>query len=325
MLIRRRRGWELPESAATPEHLFRQRRRLLKGMATGPALLAGGLGVPPAGRAEAGSPWADLYPAVRDPRYGLDARLSAITDESLATTYNNFYEYGSHKQIWRAAQALEVQPWVITIDGMVEKEQKLDVDRLIRQMALEERLYRLRCVEAWSMAVPWSGFPLKHLVDFARPLGGATYLRVETFLRPEMAPGQRQFWYPWPYVEGLTMAEATNGLAFIATGLYGKPMPRQNGAPLRLVVPWKYGFKSIKSIVRLSFTDQRPVNFWQEIQSSEYGFWANVNPEVPHPRWSQAEEEVLGREGKVPTVLYNGYAEYVAHLYKGLEGEALFM
>ena len=208
---------------------------------------------------------------------------------------------------------------------MVEQERTLDIDDLLRQMPLEERVYRHRCVEAWSMAVPWSGFPLKALVDLARPLGGTTYLRMETFLDPDRASGQKQFWYPWPYVEGLTIAEATHELAFIATGLYGKPIPRQNGAPLRLAVPWKYGFKSIKSIVRFTFTDERPLNFWQEIQDNEYGFWANVNPEVPHPRWSQAEETPLGSTMKVPTVLYNGYAEFVADLYQGLESEPLFM
>jgi sulfoxide reductase catalytic subunit YedY len=266
-------------------------------------------------------PWADLYPTRRNDAYRLDRPL---TEESWATSYNNFYEFGSHKQIASAAQALRLQPWYVTIDGMVEKELTLDADQLIRRMPLEERLYRHRCVEAWSMAVPWSGFPLGTLVDFARPLGSARYVRMETFMDAEMAPGQRQSWYPWPYIEGLTMAEATNELAFIATGLYGKPMPRQNGAPLRLVTPWKYGFKSVKSVRRFTFTDERPVTFWEAIQPSEYGFWANVNPEVPHPRWSQATERVLGSDERVPTQLFNGYGEYVAHLYRGLGGERLF-
>jgi len=325
MLIKRQRGWELPESAATPEHLFRRRRELLKGIAAGPALLAAGMAAGRRAFADEESPWAELYPVERNPAYELDERLPELTDETLVTAYNNFYEFGSHKQIWRAAQALEVQPWTITIDGLVEEERTLDADELIRRMPLEERVYRLRCVEAWSMAVPWSGFPLAALVDFARPLGSAKYLRMETFEDSGLAPGQRQFWYPWPYIEGLTMAEATNELAFIATGLYGKPMPKQNGAPLRLAVPWKYGFKSIKSIVRFTFTEERPVSFWEEIQGSEYGFWANVNPEVPHPRWSQAMEEPLGADEKVPTVIYNGYGEFVADLYEGLEGERLFM
>jgi methionine sulfoxide reductase catalytic subunit len=191
-------------------------------------------------------------------------------------------------------------------------------------MPLEERLYRHRCVEAWAAAVPWTGFPLRSLVDLARPLGSARYLKMVTFQDPDVAAGQRQFWYPWPYVEGLTMQEATHELAFVSTGLYGKPIPKQNGAPLRLVIPWKYGFKSVKSIVLFEFTDQRPVSFWEEIQGSEYGFWANVNPEVPHPRWSQATEEVLGTGDRVPTQLFNGYAEFVAPLYAELSGEILY-
>ena len=174
------------------------------------------------------------------------------------------------------------------------------------------------------MAVPWLGFPLRALVEMAQPLSSARYLQMTTFHMPEVASGQRQYWYPWPYVEGLTMAEATNELAFIATGLYGKRMPAQNGAPLRLVVPWKYGFKSVKSITHFTFTDKRPYSFWERIQPGEYGFWANVNPEVPHPRWSQASERVLGTNERRPTLLFNGYAEQVAGLYKWLGNEELY-
>ncbi|MGH6913862.1 MAG: protein-methionine-sulfoxide reductase catalytic subunit MsrP, partial [Geminicoccales bacterium] len=291
MNIRKKRGWELPEKAATPERVYLDRRRILAGLGLGGAILAAPAALRMAPEHMRGAqaepepspdPWADLYPVQRNDAYWLDRPL---TEESWATSYNNFYEFGSHKQIASAAQALQLQPWTVTIDGMVETARALDADELIRRMPLEERLYRHRCVEAWSMAVPWSGFPLAALVDFARPLSGASYLRMETFMDAEMAPGQRQSWYPWPYIEGLTMAEATNELAFIATGLYGRPMPCQNGAPLRLVAPWKYGFKSVKSIVRFTFTDERPVTFWEAIQPSEYGFWANVNPEVPHPRW----------------------------------------
>ena len=199
MLIGKRSGWALPESAATPEHLFHQRRRLLQGLAAGPILLAGGgLGWPAA--AEDADPNADLYPVPRSPRYQLDQRIPEISGEKLVTTYNNFYEFGSHKQIWKSAQALKPHPWTVTLDGMVQREQTLDIDDLLRQMPLEERVYRNRCVEAWSMAVPWSGFPLRALVDLAQPLGSAKYLRMETFLDPEMASGQKQFWYPWPYV-----------------------------------------------------------------------------------------------------------------------------
>ena len=174
------------------------------------------------------------------------------------------------------------------------------------------------------MAVAWGGFPLAKLVELAKPLSSAKYLRMETFLDPTTALEQRKRYFPWPYVEGLTMAEATNELAFLVTGAYGKPVPKQMGAPLRLAVPWKYGFKSIKSIVRFHFTDQRPKSYWEALQASEYGFWANVNPEVPHPRWSQASEELIGTNERRPTVLFNGYGEYVAQLYKGLERERLW-
>src|SRR5260221_207012 len=199
----------------------------------------------------------------------------------------------------RAAQALRLRPWTVKIDGMVEKPQDVGLDDLIRKMPLEERLYRHRCVEAWSMAIPWSGFPWAGLVKLPKPLSSAKYVRMEPFLDPSIAPGQKQSWYPWPYVEGLTIAEATNELAFLVTGAYGKPVSKVQGAPLRLAVPWKYGFKSIKSIVRFNFTDQRPKSYWEALQSAEYGFWANVNPQVPHPRWSQATEELIGRCRKI--------------------------
>lgn len=331
MLVRNRRGWELPESAATPEAIYQDRRRLIKTLAAGPIIAGAGpflLGCDEAGAAAdkakaSDDPSAGLYPVQRNPRYMLDRPL---TDERFATSYNNFYEFGSHKEIAKAAQALPIRPWTVRIDGLVEKEQTVDIDELLKRMPLEERVYRHRCVEAWAMAVPWSGFAMKAFVELARPLGSAKYVRMETFLNKDVAPGQRASWYPWPYVEGLTIAEATNEMAFIATGLYGKPIPKQNGAPLRLAVPWKYGFKSAKSIVRFNFTSERPKTYWERIQPAEYGFWANVNPQVPHPRWSQAEERLLGEERKtVPTQLYNGYGEYVAQLYAGSQGERLFM
>jgi len=321
MHVIHRRGWELPEHHATPEHLFFNRRALLA--ATGAAALTLSPHLALAQRlADLPDPTKDLYPAKRNDRYALDR---PITDEAVNTTYNNFYEFGSSKTIAKAAQALRIRPWSVKIDGMVERPQEIGLDDLIRKMSLEERLYRHRCVEAWSMAIPWSGFPLAKLVELARPLASAKYLRMETFLDPSTASGQRQTWYPWPYVEGLTMAEATNELAFLVTGAYGKPVVKSMGAPLRLALPWKYGFKSIKSITRFSFTDRRPKSFWEELQASEYGFWANVNPEVPHPRWSQATEELIGRGGeRRPTLLFNGYGEYVAHLYKDVENERLW-
>jgi methionine sulfoxide reductase catalytic subunit len=328
--IKRKRSWELPESAASPEHRFLDRRRLLAAAAAGSAVLAApvvfGLtgrqdGRPAQAEVDPSDPTVGLYPAARNARYVLDRPL---TDERYPTSYNNFYEFGSQKSIQGAAQALQIRPWQVTIDGLVENAITIDADALIGRMPLEERLYRHRCVEAWSMAVPWSGFPMSALVTFARPLAAAKYVRMETFLNPARAPGQKQYWYPWPYVEGLTMPEATSELAFIATGLYGKPLSKQNGAPLRLAVPWKYGFKSIKSIVRFNFTEKRPVSFWESLQSSEYGFWANVNPDVPHPRWSQATERVLGTDERVPTQIFNGYGEFVSHLYAGMTGERLF-
>ncbi len=319
MLIRIPRGWERPERQATDENLFRRRRALIGALAAGPMLLAAG-GMFARARAAA-DPSADLYPAKRNMRYRLDRPL---TDERLTTTYNNFYEFGSHKKISDRAQAMKIRPWEVRIEGMVEKQFTIAIDDLLRRMPLEERLYRLRCVEAWAMDVPWSGFPFKALVDLAKPLSSARYVVMETVADEEAMPGLRQTWYPWPYIDGLTMAEATNELAFLVTGAYGKPLPKQMGAPLRLAVPWKYGFKSIKSIVRFSFTDKRPVNFWESVQGSEYGFWANVNPRVPHRRWSQANERLLGG-GSAPTRLYNGYGEFVAHLYDDLREEKLFM
>ncbi len=326
MRLHVRRGWEIPESRVTPESVYWNRRRLLGAAGTMSALVAGPALAMSVRRAEpaamANDLAADRYPATRNARYRVDRPL---TDPELVTGYNNFYEFGSHKRIWKAAQALKLRPWTVTIDGLVERERVIDAEELIRRMPLEERVYRLRCVEAWSIVVPWTGFPLRALVEFAQPLAAAKYLRMETFLDPDTAPGQRASWYPWPFVEGLTMAEATHELAFLATGVYGAPLPRQNGAPLRLAVPWKYGFKSIKSIVRFTFTERRPDTFWSVVAPEEYGFWANVNPQVPHRRWSQARERPLGEKEEVPTLLYNGYAEFVAGLYRDLAAEPLFM
>ena len=201
-----------------------------------------------------------------------------------------------------------MRPWTVKFDGLVEQPKEVGIDDLLKAVTLEERLYRHRCVEAWSMAVPWTGFPMKALVEFAKPLSSAKYVRFETFLDKAVAPGQSGRFYPWPYVEGVTMAEATNELAFMVTGVYGKPAPNQFGAPLRVVLPWKYGFKSIKAIVKVSFVEERPKSFWEVIQGSEYGFWANVNPQVAHPRWSQATEEDIGTGQRRPTLLYNATA-----------------
>jgi sulfoxide reductase catalytic subunit YedY len=323
MHIIHRRGWEMPERLATPEHLVFNRRAFLIGGATALALAPRtALAQRVEDRANLPDPTADLYPAKRNERYKLDR---PITSEKINADYNNFYEFGTSKHISVTAQALKTRPWTVKIDGLVEKPFEVGIDDLIRKMTVEERTYRHRCVEAWSMAIAWTGFPFKKLVDFAKPLGSAKYVRMETFLNPKMAPGQHVSWFPWPYVEGLTMEEATNELAFLVTGAYGHSLAKQHGAPLRLAVPWKYGFKSIKSIVRVSFVEKPPVGMWQKIQPSEYGFWANVNPKVPHPRWSQATEELIGTGERRPTMLFNGYGEYVADLYKGMEGHQLWM
>ncbi len=321
MLIRSPKGWELPEHQATPESVFLNRRNLIAAAA---GSIAGGLMTREALAQRASDkpdPTLDLYPAKQNGGFTLDR---PITREEVSSEYNNFYEFGGTKRIAHLAKALDTRPWTIKIDGMVEKEMVVDIDTLIRQMQVEERLYRFRCVEAWAMAVPWTGFPLSKLVALAKPTSGAKYLRFETFNNPSVAPGQKQSWYPWPYVEGVTMAEAANDLALVATGIYGKPLGKQFGAPIRLVLPWKYGFKSIKSIVRVTFTDQKPKTFWEGLQASEYGFWANVNPEVSHPRWSQASEVMIDTQERRPTQLFNGYGAFVADVYKGLEKERLW-
>jgi sulfoxide reductase catalytic subunit YedY len=317
VLIKITKGWALPERLATPEQAFLDRRAFIAG--AGSIAAAGALPDFSHAAVNDADPTSDLYPAKRNPKYKIPFEL---TPEEVNSTYNNFYEFGSHKKIYEAAQALPIRPWEVMIDGEVEKPFKIGIDELIRKMQLEERLYRHRCVEAWSMTVPWSGFPMKSLVELAKPLSGAKFVRLETFKNPAVARGQKAAWYPWPYVEGLTIEEATNELTFMVTGAYGKPMAKQFGAPLRLAVPWKYGFKHIKSIVRFTFTDTRPKSFWEVVQSNEYGFWANVNPKYDHPRWSQATERVLGTSITVPTLKYNGYEEFVAHMYKGMEDDA---
>lgn len=325
MLVKVKRGWELPERDVTPEDVFLNRRDIVKALGIAPAIAATASVLPGSmAFATESDPSAGLYPVPRNGKYTVDRPL---TEEIEATTYNNFYEFGSHKQISKAAQRLEIRPWNIKIDGLVEKEFEIGIDDLLKQVSLEERVYRFRCVEAWAMTVPWSGFAMKQLVDLAKPLSGAKYIQMQTIAEDKaQMPGLRQFWYPWPYTEGLTMEEATNEMAFMVTGLYGKPVPKQNGAPLRLATPWKYGFKSIKSIVRFTFTDEKPKTFWESLQDKEYGFWANVNPAVSHPRWSQASEWQLGgsQNDRVPTRLYNGYEEFVAHLYPKDAGEIYF-
>ena len=306
MHIIKRRGWEISESRVTPERFVLGRRAAMAGAAAGVA-------IPRLGQAQ-GAP--------RNTRYDPGRPITAEQD---ATTYNNFYEFGTDKSIYRQAQRMPVSPWQIQIDGMVEKPRTIALEDLLKQVRLEERVYRHRCVEAWSMTVPWTGFPMRDLIRICAPTSAATYVEMETLQDARSMPGMHLSIIDWPYREGLAMAEAMNDLAFIATGMYGKNLPKQDGAPIRLVVPWKYGFKSIKSIVRVNFTNKQPVNSWQQTQPSEYGFWANVNPAVPHPRWSQATERVLGTDERVPTIIYNGYGAQVASLYAGMPTDKLFM
>jgi sulfoxide reductase catalytic subunit YedY len=322
MLIRIRRGWEIPESRATPESVVMARRSLL---GAGAGLVAA------TGTAQAQWRLFGGGTVKEQPRKPLEApRVAAfdagraITDEVNATTYNNYYEFGQSKSIVGPAQALVVEPWTIRIEGMVANPRTIGIEELLKQVKLEERVYRFRCVEAWAMTVPWVGFPMADLLRIAEPQAGAKYVVFNTLADEKTMPGIREGFYPYPYTEGLTMAEAANELTLMAVGMYGKTLPPQNGAPIRFITPWKYGFKQAKSIVKITFTDKRPTGFWEALQAAEYGFWANVNPEVPHPRWSQARERLLGSGEMVPTQVWNGYGAYVADMYKGLEKERLF-
>lgn len=296
---------DLNWSDVTPKGLFLNRRKLIAGV--GAALGAGLIGAP-AGAAltAAKSQWST------------DEEANSLED---ITSYNNFYEFGYGKtDPAEYAGALTTSPWSITVDGLCDKPGTFDLAELLDGIALEERIYRFRCVEAWSMIVPWIGFELSALLQKFAPQSGATYVAFETLFRPEEMPGQQSANFPWPYVEGLRMDEAMHPLTILATGLYGEPIPNQNGAPIRLVVPWKYGFKSIKSIVRISFTDTQPPTTWNKLQPGEYGFHANVNPNVNHPRWSQASERRIGTGlfgGRQDTLMFNGYGEHVASLYAG--------
>ncbi|HET6372241.1 MAG TPA: protein-methionine-sulfoxide reductase catalytic subunit MsrP [Candidatus Polarisedimenticolia bacterium] len=321
-MIKIPRGWEIPELESTPEEIYLGRRRFLElagiaglgalAAATGCAATSGETAAPE----EKGMPaaWKGLYPARRNERYTLDRPL---TDETVAARYNNFYEFTTDKElVGTLAKRFPSHPWQVEVGGLVKKPRTYDIDDLVRMLPLEERLYRHRCVEAWSMAVPWTGIPLKAFVEKVEPLSGARFVKMISFKKPELAPGQAlQSWYPWPYYEGLTMAEATNELAMLATGIYGHPLPMQHGAPIRLVTPWKYGYKSIKSIVKIEFVEKQPPTFWNDLAPTEYDFPANVNPAVPHPRWSQATERLIDTGERVPTRPFNGYGEFVASLY----------
>jgi sulfoxide reductase catalytic subunit YedY len=316
MLIKKRSGYEIPSSEITPEHLYLSRRQFMAGAAVlaGTAALAACRPSPPGLVAPAG----EEAGAAGEVSATTDELGDPLTDFQAITGYNNFYEFSTSKEAPALlARNFVTSPWQVVVGGLVRNPGVYDMDDLRRQFDQEERIYRLRCVEAWSMVIPWLGFPLRKLLELVEPASEARYVRFETLYDPEQMPGQTSPWYEWPYVEGLRLDEAMNDLAILATGLYGRDLLPQNGAPVRLVVPWKYGFKSIKSIVAIDLVDTQPTSLWMAAAPNEYGFYANVNPDVPHPRWSQATERRIGESGRRPTLLFNGYAEQVAALYDG--------
>ena len=328
MLIRVPKSWELPESAATPESAYhlrprshdplRPRREFLKTLGTGAAALAATSLLPSTARATTAGFPSRVNPDYRDPAL-------KPTSYDWITSYNNFYEFGPDKADPKPNSAKwNPEPWTVEITGLCSNPLKIDANDLVMKMGgAEQRVYRFRCVEAWSMVIPWDGFPLAKLIKLAEPKPEAKYVSFTTLYDPKVMPGQRRATIDWPYLEGLRLDEAMHDLSFIATGIYGRPIPNQNGAPLRLVVPWKYGFKYGKSIVKIEFTAREPRNSWQVLQPSEYGFYANVNPQVDHPRWSQASERVIGEGGALGrrqrTLMFNGYEKEVAALYKGMD------
>ena len=314
MLIKR--PDDIRSSEITDERLYKSRRDFMRTFAVSAAAVAAGEWGPlaPGGAAlMAQSPLAN----VKKSAFSTVEPLNSFED---IAGYNNFYEFGLDKEDPRRyAGRLQTRPWTVKVDGHCARPATYDIDSLINFTQLEERVYRLRCVEAWSMVIPWIGYPLAEVIRKAEPTSKAKYVAFQTLLRPSQMPGQTEPVLEWPYVEGLRLDEAMHPLTILAVGLYGKVMPNQNGAPIRLVVPWKYGFKSIKSIVRISFTESQPPTSWNRMQPREYGFYSNVNPEVDHPRWTQARERRIGEFFRRKTLMFNGYADQVASLYAGLD------
>jgi len=314
MLIRH--ASDVHSSEITPESVYVDRRRFLRTAAAGAAGVATAswlVGRDAPFDVEAQTPLANL---VAGP-FSTDEKPNSFND---ITRYNNFYEFGLDKEDpMRNAGRLTTRPWTVKVDGLVQKPAEFDIDALMRDHPLEERVYRFRCVEAWSMVIPWVGFPLADLLKRVEPLGKAQYVAFQTLLRPSEMPGQRTNVLEWPYVEGLRLDEAMHPLTLLSVGLYGKTLMNQNGAPIRLVVPWKYGFKSIKSIVRISLVERQPPTSWNRSAPREYGFYSNVNPDVAHPRWSQARERRIGEFFRRPTLMFNGYGDQVAGLYAGMD------
>ena len=298
----------------TPEHIFHSRRQFLKlgAAGAGATLLA------------ACAPQTAPSPTASGQTAGADTVTDELGDPATPfdsiTNYNNYYEFTVDKEgVAPLSKDFATTPWTVEVGGLVKNPKTYDIDDLKKAFQSEERIYRLRCVEAWSMVIPWTGFTLSGLLKEVEPTSDAKYVRFESVYRPEEMPGQSSPFYPWPYQEGLRIDEAMNELTILGTGLYGQPMPNSDGAPIRLVVPWKYGFKSIKSIVKIELTDKQPATLWNAIAPDEYGFYSNVNPGRPHPRWSQASERRIGEFARRPTLLFNGYAEQVAHLYDGMD------
>ncbi len=314
--------WYIPESRITPESVFLNRRHFLGRMGfAGAGLLAGAM----AGGANAvgadapatGVKTSRAFPAPRNPEFNPGLPL---TSESSAATYNNYYEFSTTKdRVYRLVDKFKTTPWPVKIYGLIENPMTVDLTELINMFGLEERVYRFRCVEAWSMTVPWTGFQLGKLLEKVKPKADAKFVRFETVSRPAEMPGWDRLMangYPLPYNEGLRIEEAMNPLTLVTTGIYGKPLPKQHGAPVRIIVPWKYGYKSIKSIVKIALVAKQPATLWESLAPEEYPFESNVNPAVPHPRWSQASERVLDTDERVRTLPFNGYGSYVANLYK---------
>ena len=319
MLIRK--PDEITSSEITPKELYLNRRQFIFGAGAKAAAISAGLAgldlAKPARRARAGEKLLNL----KKSSYSINEKQNSYKD---ITSYNNFYELGTEKSDPAAnAKYLTTRPWTITVEGEVKKSKTFGIEDIMKLSPLEERIYRLRCVEAWSMVIPWIGFPLSDLIKQVQPTGNAKFVQFVTLHDPKRMPGQRPTIFgsvlDWPYVEGLRLDEALHPLTILCVGLYGEVLPAQNGAPLRLVVPWKYGFKSIKSIVKLRFVEKQPPTSWNQMQPHEYGFYSNVNPEVDHPRWSQATERRIGEFLRRKTLPFNGYAEQVAHLYKGMD------
>lgn len=321
---------DIRSSEITPERIYRNRRAFLKGGAAAALGLGAAAAVSPAGATI--FDWLRSRPAEipRGAKLGPLSKSPLSTDEPPNTFeeiagYNNFYEFGTSKDDpSRNARDFQTKPWTVEVSGECEKPGAVAFEDFIRPHPLEERIYRLRCVEGWSMVIPWVGVPMGDVLRRFRPTSKAKYVEFKTLLDPERMPGQRRPILDWPYVEGLRMDEAMHPLSLFVVGLYGEELPNQNGAPIRIVIPWKYGFKSIKSIVSVRFTERQPRNTWQIQTPEEYGFYANVNPEISHPRWSQARERRIGELGKRPTLPFNGYGEQVAHLYAGMDPRKLY-